>query len=52
MEWKEIKKEWRKRAVKIVKLHDIDGKTFSEIGYKFCISRQRAQQIYQAEVEK
>jgi len=50
--YKEIKKEWKKRAVKIVKLHDEEDMTFAEIGTKFCITRQRAQQIYNSETGK
>ena len=51
MDYEETKKRWKKRRQKIVKLHD-EGKTWAEIGRKFCISRQRAQQIYNAELEK
>ena len=49
MEYKDIKVVWKKRAIKIVKLHDEKGLGWAEIGRKFCVSRQRAQQIYNAE---
>lgn len=51
MDYKEIKKVWKKRRVKIVKLHD-EGETWAAIGRKFCISRQRAQQLYNSEIKK
>ena len=51
MEYKDIQVIWKKRAIKIVKLHD-DGWSWADIGRKFCISRQRAQQIYQQEADK
>jgi len=46
--YKELKSHWKKRAKKIVKLRE-EGKTFAEIGYKFLISRQRAEQIFKQE---
>ena len=51
MEYEKIKKGWEKRRLKIVKLHD-EGMGWADIGRRFCISRQRAQQIYNAELEK
>jgi len=51
MATKDELKIWEKRRQKIVKLRD-EGKTWAEIGRKFCISRQRAQQLYDAEVGK
>ena len=44
-------KRWKKRREKIVKLHE-EGVSWAEIGRKFCISRQRVQQLYNYEVEK
>ncbi len=52
MKWEAVKKEWEKRAIKIVFLHDEEDMSWADIGRKFCISRQRAQQIYQKQVEK
>ena len=49
--YKELQDHWKKRAKKIVKLRE-EGKTFAEIGNKFCIKRQRAEQIYKNEVKK
>ena len=51
MDHEETKKRWKARRQKIVKLHD-EGKTWAEIGRKFCISRQRAQQLWILEVSK
>ncbi len=46
-----LKKFWKKRALKIVKLKN-EGKSFAEIGKGFLISRQRAEQIWKNEVDK
>jgi len=52
MDYKKRRDKWKERAEKIVWLHDEDERSFEYIGRKFCISRQRAFQIYQGEVSK
>ncbi len=52
MKYEQIMKSWEKRAIKIVFLRDEEDMSWADIGRKFCISRQRAQQIYQKQVEK
>jgi DNA-directed RNA polymerase specialized sigma subunit len=44
-------KRWAERRQKIVKLRD-SGMTFTDIGKRFDMSRQRVAQIYKAETEK
>ncbi len=51
MEYLKQVQGWAKRRTKIVKLR-AEGKTFDEIGNLFCISRQRAQQLWKLEVER
>jgi len=51
MEYLEKVKGWAKRRQKIVKLRN-EGKSFTEIAKLFCITRQRAQQLYDAEIGK
>ena len=53
MKYKQKLVMWKKRAVRIVALHDVDELTFSEIAEKFKpITVQRVQQIYAREKEK
>ena len=42
---------WAKRRQKIVSLRN-GGMSFADIGRKFLMSRERARQIYNAELEK
>lgn len=38
--------EAAKRRARVVHLHDVEGKTFEEIGEIYNVTRQRAQKIY------
>ena len=49
--YRDLKNHWEKRAQKIVKLR-AEGKSFADIGHRFLISRQRAEQIWKREMEK
>jgi transcriptional regulator len=51
MDYLEQVKGWKKRRVKIVKLRE-SGMSFTEIADKLEITRQRVQQLYNAEVKK
>lgn len=50
MKYKQKLVMWKKRAVRIVALHDVDELTFSEIAEKLRpVTAQRIQQIYARE---